>query len=83
MALKITDDCINCGDCESECPNHAISLGEDIFTIDPDKCTECVGHFDESQCIKSCRYDCIIVDPDRTESEAQLREKVAALACLQ
>jgi ferredoxin len=24
MALKITEDCINCGACEPECPNHAI-----------------------------------------------------------
>ena len=24
MAIKITDDCINCGACETECPNTAI-----------------------------------------------------------
>ena len=24
MAIKITDDCINCGACEPECPNNAI-----------------------------------------------------------
>lgn len=80
MALKITEDCINCGDCEAECPNQAISVGEDIFIIDPSKCTECVGHFDESQCLKSCRYDCIIPDPAHTESKEQLQEKFQALA---
>lgn len=24
MAIRITDDCINCGACEPECPNNAI-----------------------------------------------------------
>jgi len=50
MALKITDDCINCDVCEPECPNEAIFQGEEIYVIDPNKCTECVGHFDEPQC---------------------------------
>ena len=80
MALRITDDCISCGDCEPECPNTAISLGEDYFVIDPNKCTECVGHFEESQCLKACRYDCIIPDPDRPESKEELQEKFKVLA---
>ena len=42
MALKITDQCINCDVCEPECPNGAISMGEEIYVIDPRKCTECV-----------------------------------------
>ena len=50
MALMITDECINCAVCEPECPNGAISEGDEIFEIDPNKCTECVGHFDEPQC---------------------------------
>ena len=45
MAYKITDDCISCGACEGECPNKAISEGDTIYKIDPDKCTECVGDF--------------------------------------
>ena len=44
MALMITDECINCDVCEPECPNSAISQGEEIYEINPDKCTECVGH---------------------------------------
>lgn len=80
MALRITDDCINCGDCEPECPNTAISPGDDYFVIDPNKCTECVGHFEESQCLKACRYDCIIPDPDRRESKEELEEKFKILA---
>jgi ferredoxin len=75
MALLITDDCINCTVCEPECPNSAISVGENIFIIDADKCTECVGHFAESQCIDVCPVDCIIVDANRTESREQLQDK--------
>ena len=48
MALLITTDCINCDACESQCPNGAIHPGEDVFVIDADKCTECVGYFDKS-----------------------------------
>ena len=35
MALIITDECINCDVCEPECPNDAISQGEEIYVIDP------------------------------------------------
>ena len=54
MALRITDECINCDVCEPECPNDAISMGEEIYQIDPARCTECVGHFDEPQCVQLC-----------------------------
>jgi len=54
MALIITDECINCDVCEPECPNQAISQGIEIYEIDPAKCTECVGHFDEPQCRVVC-----------------------------
>ena len=79
MALKITEDCINCAVCEPECPNNAISAGDEIFVIAPDKCTECVGHFDESQCIEVCPVDCIIIDPDHKESKDQLQAKFEKL----
>ena len=49
MALMITDECINCDVCEPECPNGAISMGPEIYVIDPGKCTECVGHFDRTE----------------------------------
>lgn len=75
MALTINGDCINCAVCEPECPNSAISAGDGIFVIDPDRCTECVGHYAESQCIDVCPVDCIIIDPNRTESAEQLQEK--------
>ena len=79
MALLINEDCINCAVCEPECPNNAISAGDEIFVIDPEKCTECVGHFDESQCIDVCPVDCIVADPDHVESKEQLQEKYARL----
>ncbi|HLD13621.1 MAG TPA: YfhL family 4Fe-4S dicluster ferredoxin [Burkholderiales bacterium] len=79
MALKITDECINCDVCEPECPNGAITQGEEIYVIDPALCTECVGHFEESQCISVCPVDCIILDPDHAETKEQLLQKYQAL----
>ena len=75
MALMITDECINCDVCEPECPNDAISMGVEIYEIDPDKCTECVGHFEESQCTQVCPVACIPVDPARQETPEQLQLK--------
>lgn len=79
MALIITDDCINCAVCEPECPNLAIYEGEEIFEIDPDRCTECVGHFNEPQCQLVCPVDCIPQDPDRVESREVLQLKYEKL----
>ena len=75
MALKITDQCINCDVCEPECPNGAIYQGVEIYEIDPDKCTECVGHFDAPQCVEVCPVDCIPLDLDHVESRDQLEAK--------
>lgn len=80
MALMITDDCINCDVCEPECPNSAIARGDGIYSIDPAKCTECVGHYDESQCVNVCPVDCIVADPAHAESGEQLQEKFHGLA---
>ena len=79
MALIITDECINCDVCEPECPNEAISMGEEIYQIDPSKCTECVGHFDEPQCQQVCPVSCIPQDPQRRESRETLYAKYLAL----
>ena len=75
MALIITDECINCDVCEPECPNNAISEGEEIYEIDPNLCTECVGHYDEPQCVQVCPVDCIPKNPDHVETQEQLMEK--------
>ncbi len=79
MALKITSDCINCDVCEPQCPNQAISMGEDYYVINPSLCTECVGHFDEPQCVAICPVDCIPQDPEHAESEATLLQKYQKL----
>ena len=75
MAIMITDECINCDVCEPACPNGAISMGELIYEIDADKCTECVGHYDEPQCQQVCPVDCIPLDPDRPETQEELHQK--------
>jgi ferredoxin len=79
MALLITDECINCDVCEPECPNGAIVQGAEIYVIKPELCTECVGHFEKSQCVEVCPVDCIIHDPANDETPEQLQQKYAAL----
>ena len=75
MAIKITEECINCGACEPECPNQAISAGDERYEINPDKCTECVGYFDEPQCASVCPVNCCIPDPDHRETKEELETK--------
>jgi ferredoxin len=79
MALIITDECINCDVCEPECPNQAISQGEEYYVIDPRRCTECVGHYDEPQCRKVCPVDCIPLDPSHVETKEELHAKYLQL----
>lgn len=79
MALLITDECINCDVCEPACPNLAISMGPEIYEIDPALCTECVGHFDEPQCVSLCPVACIPIDPNHLESREQLQAKFERL----
>lgn len=79
MALMITDECINCDVCEPECPNDAIFLGPEIYQINPQKCTECVGHFNEPQCQQVCPVACIPFHPDWRESREELLAKYERL----
>lgn len=79
MALYITEECINCDVCELECPNQAIYAGAQIYEIDPHKCTECVGHFDAPQCQQVCPVECILIDPEHSESPADLLAKYQRL----
>jgi ferredoxin len=75
----ITDDCINCDVCEPECPNEAITQGAEIYEINPNKCTECVGHYDTPQCREVCPVDCIPVHPQYLEDKNQLMLKYQGL----
>lgn len=79
MALMITDECINCDVCEPVCPNNAIYEGALIYHIDPSKCTECVGHFDQPQCQELCPVECIPLDPNHQESQSELLNKYLKL----
>ncbi len=94
MSTMITEECINCGACEPECPNTAIyeggaqwehdgqqhpALSQDIYYIVPEKCTECVGFFDQEQCAAVCPVDCCVPNPNDVESEEQLLAKAKVL----
>lgn len=82
MALKITDQCINCDVCEPVCPNEAIYQGAEIYEIDPERCTECVGHFEQPQCQLVCPVECIPHDPDHPETHEELLVKYRRLSSL-
>jgi ferredoxin len=94
MSTMITEECINCGACEPECPNTAIyeggaqwerdgsqhaALAQDVYYIVPEKCTECVGFFDQEQCAAVCPVDCCVPNPDDVETEEQLVAKARIL----
>lgn len=79
MALMITDECINCDVCEPECPNGAISQGEEYYVIDPGLCTECVGHYETPQCLDVCPVECILTNPEHEESKETLQQKFLTL----
>jgi ferredoxin len=79
MALLITDQCVNCDVCEPACPNSAIYQGPLVYEIDPERCTECVGHHDEPQCVVVCPVECIFLDPARIETNEQLLAKADRL----
>jgi ferredoxin len=75
MSYKITDECISCGACEPECPNEAISEGETIYVIDPDKCTQCVGSHPSPKCSEVCPVDAPQPDTSKSETKEQLLAK--------
>jgi len=79
MSLKINELCVNCDVCEPACPNQAISQGETIYVIDAARCTECVGHFDEPQCVVVCPVECIDPDPEHPEDRESLLAKLRRL----
>jgi hypothetical protein len=79
MATMITNECINCGACEPECPNNAISQGDPIYVIDPLLCTECVGFHDYEACAAVCPVDCCVTDPNNIETEQVLIARARSL----
>lgn len=80
MAMKIVEECINCGACEADCPNEAIEQGDSIYLIKVERCTECVGAYDEAQCVSVCPIDgAIVKDPAHAETREELQAKYARL----
>ena len=79
MAMMITEECNNCGVCVEECPNQAVFQGDPVYVIDADNCTECVGYFDEPQCVSLCPADCVVPNPARVESRDELLAKMQRL----
>ena len=97
MATMITEECINCGACEPECPNTAIyaggvnwemngasnpALSNEFYYIVPEKCTECVGYYDEPQCVAVCPSEAVIKDPDHVETNEELLAKKERLGTI-
>jgi ferredoxin len=80
MAMKIDETCINCGNCEPDCPNTAISQGDSYYVIAVDKCTECVGAFDAPKCVEVCPVEgCITIDAALNESKEVLQARYQQL----
>lgn len=79
MAYVITEECILCDSCVPECPNEAITAGDDIYTIDSSICTECVGFFNEPQCASVCPVECCVPDPEFDEDEEALLARAVML----
>lgn len=79
MATHILDKCINCGACVAECPNEAITRGRDVYEINPDRCTECVGFHSAEACQAICPVECCLPDPDRRETEGELLARAQLL----
>ena len=79
MSLLITNECIACDACREECPNEAIEEEDPIYIIDADRCTECMGHYDEPACIAVCPVDCIHPDKDNIETAKELELKFEQL----
>jgi ferredoxin len=79
MSTMITEECINCGACEPECPNDAITEGEDIYVIDQAACTECVGFHEKEACQAVCPVECCVSNPENPETEEVLLARAAKL----
>ena len=62
MAYFITDECISCTACVSECPNDAIFENDDLrYEINSELCTECVGQYEEPQCMSVCPIEDVVI----------------------
>lgn len=85
MAMMILPErCADCKLCAELCPVSAIlppsrREGRPATQIDPDRCTECVGHFAWPRCVTFCRIGGIVRDLDRPEDRPDLIAKWKAI----
>lgn len=88
MAIKITDECINCGACEPECPNNAIYEGGVEWAIADG--TSVSGIFqlmngnevDANQRMEPIAMDVYYISPDKcTECQGFHEEPQCAAVC--
>ena len=79
MVVKISDECLLCGACEAECPNKAIGEGPTSYVVNPERCTECVGSYQEPQCVQACPVSAIAIDKNCQESQDELLARWQAL----
>jgi len=79
MAVLITDTCISCDACLDECPTESIvdndenPTGEDIYYVNSETCTECVGDNDAPACADACPTEGCIVWDDSSVAPEQPR----------
>ena len=74
MAVIIDESCITCDACLQNCPVNAIvddlnnPLGLSRYYVQPDKCVECAGIYDDPQCAAICpSIGCITWDMPYTK----------------
>ena len=84
MAFYIEEVCIRCDVCIPQCPTGAISgkaarPGGDIYLIDPEKCTVCVGFHATPRCAEVCPVGAPKADPKHPENREQLLAKFQRL----
>lgn len=88
MAVIIDESCITCDACLQNCPVNAIvddmsnPTGESRYYVQPEKCIECVGVFENPQCAAICpSIGCITWDMPFTKEfdEHFLNEEIYKL----
>jgi len=88
MAIIITDECINCGACEPECPNNAIYEGgvdwaiEDGTSVKGDYTLETGDAVDAAKRLEPISEDYYYISPDKcTECVGFHEEPQCAAVC--